>query len=107
MRASETGGANAEPRRYFHIFDKDRRIKYQGRVVEQIEPGIYMVQLLVELFGWVADQSSTLHIFRLADMAVTVNGTRTEGAWQFYESQQHMISWYEDYRKEVMMMPGR
>ncbi len=45
---------------------------WQGCVVAEPSPGVY----LVELFGWVAGDSTSQHLVRLADMA----------EWTFYDS---------------------
>lgn len=63
---------------YFHS-DADRQ--WQGCVVAEPAPGIY----LVELFSWLAGDSTEQYLIRIGDMA----------GWQFYDTIEWMKNTYE------------
>jgi hypothetical protein len=76
--------------RYFHIWGDDGCISRQGRVVAQIDPAHYLVQL----YDWIVGEANTMHVYTLDDMTVG-KADRAPGAWQFYESHEHWRFWME------------
>ncbi|SEJ87315.1 hypothetical protein [Paraburkholderia diazotrophica] len=78
--------------RFFHVMH-GRRIRYQGRVVAQIDATRYLCQFYEFLLG----QPNTLHVFNLDDM-VWKDG---EGAasFQFYDDAEHWRNWFEHCRE--------
>ena len=70
--------------KYFHsIENKDGHniVQWQGQVMQQINPEVY----LVELFEWLTGSSSFSKLVPLAEML----------HWQFYDDAEQMKDWYE------------
>jgi hypothetical protein len=62
------------------FFHSDAKRGWQGAVVAEPHPGVY----LVELFEWIAGSSTSQHLVRIEDMA----------GWQFYDTAEWMDSVY-------------
>lgn len=63
------------------FFHSDAKRGWQGAVVAEPRPGIY----LVELFEWLAGSSASQHLVRIEDMA----------GWQFYDTAEWMTNTYD------------
>jgi hypothetical protein len=62
------------------FFHSDAEREWQGAVVAEPHPGVY----LVELFEWLAGSSTSQHLVRIEDLV----------GWQFYDSAEWMDSAY-------------
>jgi hypothetical protein len=76
--------------RCFHIFDDAGCVQYQGIVRGNLGDGNYLVQY----YEWFAGAASTLAVVHISKM-IQPHNHRAAGAWQFYEDNDHMNSWYE------------
>ena len=65
---------------YFHEIDVDDKMKTQGVVIANPEPGWYLVQL----FEWLHGNPTSRHLVRIEDMR----------SWCFYEDSEAMKSAY-------------
>jgi hypothetical protein len=63
---------------WFHSFtnDKNHPFEWQGRVVKEERPGVYLVQL----FEWIEGYASELKVVELSDMK----------GWVFYKTNEEM-----------------
>lgn len=77
--ASQPLAPNSLVGSYFH---GDQGRQWQGCVVAEPQPGVY----LVELFSWVAGQSTEQRIVSLSAM----------GGWRFYDTAEWMNAAYEN-----------
>lgn len=57
---------------YVHTKDAEGSITYQGRIVRQMKPGVYLMQL----FSWLDGRPTKQIVVQVDDMA----------GWDFYES---------------------
>jgi hypothetical protein len=63
------------------FFHSDAKRGWQGAVVAEPHPGVY----LVELFEWLVGSSASQHLVRIEDMA----------GWQFYDTAEWMTNAYD------------
>ncbi|GJH22240.1 hypothetical protein CBA19CS22_36880 [Caballeronia novacaledonica] len=84
-KASETPGLVG---RFFHVME-GRSVRYQGRVIAQIDATRYLCQLYEFLLG----QPNTLHVFSLDDMVWKDDDKAV--SFQFYDDDAHWREWYE------------
>lgn len=72
---------------YFHTFtrgeDNKKRFQYQGCVVAEPHPGVY----LVETFDWIVGAASCQYLKRIEDMS----------EWHFYDDDKWMNNYYHDH----------
>lgn len=66
---------------YFHTFEVNGPVKYQGRVVAEAGHGYY----LCELYSWMDGQSANSQLFHIDKMA----------EWSFYPTAEQMNYRYE------------
>jgi hypothetical protein len=62
-----------------------RRVCWQGVVVAEPHPGVY----LVETFDWVVGSAYTQQLVRIGEMV--------DGGWQFFDSAEWMTGHYQDH----------
>jgi hypothetical protein len=67
--------------KWFHSFNQDSGLQWQGQVVERLEGGYYFVRL----YEWIMGSPTCLKLVRLEDML----------AWEFYESSDEMQDNFE------------
>lgn len=75
---------------YFHSFNKDGFVEWQGKVVSNPEPSIYLVQL----YEWLVGVESCRKLVNIQDMI----------QWNFYETAEEMNNYYnfvESYREKA------
>jgi hypothetical protein len=78
--------------RFFHIFGDEGDVRYQGKVIAQVDPTRYLVQF----YDFIMGEPSTLHVFDIdAITAANILNHREPGAWQFYEDDEHWRFWYQ------------
>lgn len=78
--------------RYFHIFDDDHEVQYQGCVLSQIDD----VHYLVQLYEWFNGDPNTIYVVPI-DVMMSRTLDRAGRSWQFYESREDWVGWYEDH----------
>lgn len=66
---------------FFHTFNDEKLVEWQGVVLSSPEPGIYLVQL----FEWLGGDASCRKLVRIESML----------AWDFYESADAMTFAYD------------
>lgn len=66
---------------YFHTFDGEGKLYWQGAVVAEPHPGLY----LIELFEWIVGGSHVQRLVRVEDMM----------DWHFYDTAEWMNNKYE------------
>ena len=74
--------------KWFHSFNAEREIRWQGQVVGELwskGERVYMVKT----FDWVFGTSATWRLVRLSHM--------TDEGWHFYASAEEMRQAYDDY----------
>jgi hypothetical protein len=69
---------------YFHRLDGAERLMWQGIVVGEPQPGIYLVQL----FDWVGERGHQ-RVVTILDI------TQGDGEWRFYDTEEWMALAYE------------
>lgn len=74
----------------FVIFGKDGQWNYQGRVVDGLGDGRYMIQFFDALMGY----PSTYAVAHIDMMTLRLG--RPEGAWEFFENDEHLRNWIGD-----------
>jgi hypothetical protein len=67
--------------KYFHSFQGDGQVKWQGRVVACITDEAYLVQLS----EWLSGEESNLRLVKLEEML----------GWDFYQTREDMKETYE------------
>lgn len=72
---------------YFHSFENDETdgkpyVEWQGQVVAEVEPGVY----LIELMSWLGGNSTHQQLCKLEDMT----------GWRFYDQTEWMNGEYRD-----------
>jgi hypothetical protein len=67
--------------KFFHSFDSEGNVSWQGQIREQVEPGWY----LVWLFEWLTGMDYTLCLVRLDEML----------EWAFYDDAEEMKYAYQ------------
>ena len=72
---------------FFHSFNKDGLVEWQGKVISNPEPGIYLVQL----YEWFVGAESCRKLVNIQDMI----------QWSFYETNEEMNNYY--YSKDAML----
>jgi hypothetical protein len=82
--------------RWFHIFNADGVVQYQGLVRGKVDETRYLIQFC----DWIMGELSTLSVISIDEMAVKIASYRGDRAWQFYEDNEHMNFWYEHYAKK-------
>jgi len=80
--------ANVLIGKYFHSFDENGRIKWQGQIIGHIAPSAYVVQL----FEWIAGFESIQKVVDVNDLY----------GWVIYESDDDMRRAY--YSKQAIRM---
>ena len=71
--------------RFFHTFTGDGKLKWQGHIISQPNPGFY----LCKLFSWGSGHAT-------GQVVVRVDGMR---GWKFYDSDKDMNREYERHHK--------
>ena len=66
---------------FFHSYNKDGLVEWQGKVVSNPEPGIYLVQL----YEWIVGAESCRKRVNIQDMI----------QWKFYETAKEMTNSYD------------
>lgn len=77
---------NALVGKCFVIFGEDGQWNYQGEVIGRPEPGIYLVQFFDVIMG----RESTMSLFPITEM---IARGRKNGAFIFFENDEHMREW--------------
>lgn len=75
---------------YFHSYNKDGLVEWQGKIISSPEPGIYLVQL----YEWIVGAESCRKLVNIQDMIT----------WSFYETAEEMDNTYyniERHREET------
>lgn len=62
---------------WFHSFNEDGSLKWQGQIVQELSNDQYLVQL----YSWTMGEPSTKHIISLSDMK----------SWTFFNSNEEMV----------------
>jgi hypothetical protein len=65
---------------FFHSYNKDGLVEWQGKVISNPEPGIYLVQL----YEWFVGAESCRKLVNIQDMI----------QWSFYETNKEMANSY-------------
>lgn len=86
--------------RYFHIFDDNCEVQYQGQVLSQIDETHYLIQL----YEWFVGNPDTIYVVSI-DTMVSKTLSRDARNWQFYENREHWIGWYEDHPRRSKTEP--
>lgn len=68
--------------KYFHTFNDEREVIYQGRIINELGDGYFLTQL----YEWFFGDSSCQRIFHISEM----------NNWQLYENQESMKYFYEE-----------
>ena len=66
---------------FFHSYNKDDLVEWQGKVISSPEPGIYLVQL----YEWIVGAESCRKLVNIQDMI----------QWKFYETAEEMTNSYD------------
>jgi hypothetical protein len=69
---------------FFHSYNKDGLVEWQGKVIGNPEPGIYLVQL----YEWLVGAESCRKLVNIQDMI----------PWSFYETSEEMNNSYNNIR---------
>ena len=68
--------------KWFHSFEEDGRVKWQGRIVSAQAEGLFLIQL----YSWISGSPHDQKLIHIKDMV----------SWVFYEDSEDMICAYEN-----------
>ncbi len=88
----------------FHIFDQPGPPRFQGRIIDAVEPGF----VLVEYFGWLTGEPTTRALVSLATIAEGCARQPAErGRWKIYASVADMVDWYQERERSWQIAEDR
>lgn len=86
--------------RWFHIFNEEGLVQYQGVIRGKVDETRYLIQFCDAIMGHL----NTLSLVTIDEMTVKIDSKRGDKAWQFYETVEDMNHWFEYWSKNSRLV---